>query len=152
MPFSIVFLEGVGNVIVDTTENEDYWIRLEEAEHRARLEESHGISDGDSCVSLENIVYHILRGERESGRYIRLVIEALEALHLYDKDIVWSVMDALNVGSSRRLTNSEVMRETRTVVEICLNNGKDAVEKQKGFSRIAPQWTWTSPQHYAAVA
>ena len=151
MPFTIVFLEGVGNVIVDTTENEDYWAQLEETEHRARLEESHGITDGGSCVSLENIVYHILRGERESGRYIRLVIEALEALHLYDKDMVWRVMDALNVGSSRRLTNWEVIRETRTVVEICLNHEKD-VEKQKGFSRIAPQWTWTSPQHYAAVA
>ena len=153
MPFTIVFLDGVGNVIVDTSENEAYWAQLEEAERRAQLVDSFGVSEGDSNVSIECVVFHILKGDRTFGVHIRLVVEALEALHLYDKDVLRRLMDHVAESfSTRQFADWEIMLQAQRAVEICLNQGKDVTEKHKGYSRVAPQWQWTFPQHYAAVA
>ena len=153
MPFTIVFLEGVGNVIVDTSENDAYWAQLEEAERRAQVADTFGVTEGDSAISLEGVVFHILKGDRSFGVHVRLVVEALEALHLYDKEVLTRLMDHLAESfSSRTFADWEVMLQAQRAVDICLHQGKDTTEKHKGYSKIAPQWQWTFPQHYAAVA
>ena len=54
----------------------------------------------------------------------------------------WSLSDAISV----------VMQLARGAVEICRNQGKDMTEKYHHYAVLAPQWQWTFPQHYAAVA
>lgn len=153
MPFTIVFLDGVGNVIVDTTENDSYWAQLEEAERRAQVIDEHGVTEGDSNVSIQGVVFHILKGDRNFGVHVRLVVEALEALHLYDKEVMTRLMDHLAESfSSRTFADWEIMLQAQRAVEICLFQGRDTTEKHPAYSRIAPQWQWTFPQHYAPVA
>ena len=113
----------------------------------------HHDTTGEATVSIKNVVFLLLKDDWRVGETLRKVVEALEALHLYDKTVLGRLMNHLIENCScTRFDDMEVMQLARGAVEICRNQGKDMTEKYPGYACVAPQWQWTFPQHYAAVA
>lgn len=112
-------------------------------------------------VSLKACVFHILMDAAVPFRKRkRAVIKALEALHLYDRNVVAELNEYLvsfchpmNIRSDGLAgAVTEVAMVASEVIEICC--AKDGGEAYKFETNVAstPQWLWTFPQHYAPQA